>query len=161
MLAHDLCSKVHQAFRARHNRIVVNHTVQNLAILTILLQHGFITSLTRGTTLGPSPTSFIHSKEQDRRIWADLKYRDDRAVLNKMAAISLPSRRVWMTNAEIRRFCTGRRVGVVKPLDMGEIAVLKVNQDWERMEVCRQHEFAEARDALALGLGGEVLCRAG
>jgi len=160
MLAHDLCSKLHQAFRARHNRVVVNHTVQNLAILTVLMQHGFITCLSRGTIDGPSPRAFIGAKEQNRRIWADLKYRDERAVLTDMRAVSLPSKRVRMKNDELLRFCSGRRVGTVKPLDLGEIAVLKVRPDVKKRELTRENEFVEAREALALGLEGEVLCRA-
>ncbi|KZS87003.1 ribosomal protein S8 [Sistotremastrum niveocremeum HHB9708] len=152
MLPHDLCSKVYQAFRARHNRIAVNHSVQNLAILSILLRHGFILNVTRGTLREPDPVKFIEAVPHEQRIWADLKYRDDRAVLNMMELVSKPSKRIFMDVDELRRLCSGRRVQKVTPLEMGEIAVVKTKS--------KEFEWLEAREALQLNLPGEVICRA-
>jgi ribosomal protein S8 len=164
MLAHDLATHIFQSFRARRQRIAVNHTVQNLAILTVLLQHGFLSSLTRGTlTGGPHPSSFLSAPVSDQRIWAELKFRDDRPVLTSMSAVSIPSRRVFMDNDELLRFCTGRRVNWVKPLDLGEVAVVRVRPDVRdevKKVVGKQNPFLEAREALRMGLEGEVLCRA-
>ncbi len=165
MLAHDLATHIFQSFRARRQRISVHHTVQNLAVLTVLLQHGFISSITRGSLSGgPRPSTFDTAIPADKRIWAELKFRDDRPVLTSMAAVSVPSRRVFMSNEELMRFCTGRRVNWVKPLDLGEVAVVRVRPDMrdeKKREVGKQHQFLEARDALRMGLEGEVLCRAG
>jgi len=161
MLAHDLCSLIHQAFRVRHNRIAVQHTVQNLGILTILLRHGFVSTVTRGTVAEPNPQAFLKVPPNEQRLWADLKYRDDRAVLSTMMPISKPSKRVFMTRSELLRFCSGRRVGTTKPLEMGEIAVVHSRPGFKTVELAKEHEFVEAREALALGLEGEVLCRAG
>ena len=66
--------------------------------------------------------------------------------------ISKPSKRVFMTSDEIRRICTGRRAQQVKPLGMGEIAVVRTGS--------RENEWIEAREAIRLGLDGEVICRA-
>lgn len=161
MLAHDLCSLIAQAFRVRHNRIAVHHTVQNLAILTILLRHGFLTNITRGTLQGPEPLEFTNTHPSMQRLWADLKFRNDRAVLNSMSPVSKPSKRVFMTRDELLRFCSGRRVGTTKPLEMGEIAVVHARPKLDSRELTKEHEFVEVREALALGLEGEVLCRAG
>ena len=155
MLAHDLCSKISQAYRVRHNRIVVHHTVQNLGILNILLRHGLISNITRGTDAGRDPLEWRNVPQACKRLWADLKYRDNRAVLSSMKAVSKPSKRVHMTHEELLRFCSGRRVGITKPLEMGEIAVVHPSTASE------DRQYLEAREALALGLGGEVLCRAG
>lgn len=88
-----------------------------------------------------------------QRIWAELKYRDERPVLNAMRAISIPSKRVFLDQKELRLLCTGRTVKNVKPLGMGEIAVVKTQTEG--------HEWVEARDAITLGLeGGELMCRA-
>jgi ribosomal protein S8 len=149
---HDLCSLVQNAFRARHKHVAVDHTIQNLGILSILLRAGFISSLTRGTVEGPSPDAFHGAGDAERRIWADLKYRDDRPVLSSMHLISRPSRRVFMDVSEIRRICSGRRAQTVKPLGMGEIAVVHTQS--------KEHEWLEAREALQLRLAGEVVCRA-
>lgn len=152
VLPHALCSHVQNAFRARHQRISVPHTVQNLGILSILLRAGFVLSVTRGTVEEMSPTAFTQAPEAQRRIWADLKYRDDRPVLNNMELISLPSKPIHMAAAEIRAICSGRRSQTVKPLGMGEVAVVKTK--------VKEYEWLEAREAVRLGLGGEVICRA-
>ena len=91
--AHDLCARVQNAFRARHRHLCVNHTKENLGILSILYRAGFLLSITRGTELGPSPTAFVNAGEAQRRIWAELKYREDKPVLNQMGVISKPSKK--------------------------------------------------------------------
>jgi len=151
-LPHDLCARVQNAFRARHHQIAVDHNTQNLGILSILLRAGFISSITRGTIESPSPVDFNKVGEAQRRIWADLKYRDDRPVLHDMELISKPSRRIYMDLTEIRLICSGRRAQTIKPLGMGEIAVVRTKD--------REHEWLEAREALQLKLPGEVICRA-
>jgi len=65
-----------------------------------------------------------------------------------------------MTRSELLRFCSGRRVGTTKPLEMGEIAVVHSRPGFQK-DLSKEHEFVEAREALALGSEGEVLCRAG
>ncbi|KAI0674136.1 ribosomal protein S8 [Trametes maxima] len=152
VLPHNLCSHIQNAFRARHQHIAVPHSTQNLAILSILLRSGFLSNVTRGTTVNASPAEFLEAGDAQRRIWADLKYRDDRPVLSDMELISRPSKPIFMDLSEIRRLCTGRRVQNVKPLRMGEIAIVKTKD--------REHEWLEAREALQLRLPGEVICRA-
>ncbi|PPR06456.1 hypothetical protein CVT24_002617 [Panaeolus cyanescens] len=152
MLPHEICSKLQNAFRARHARISLNHNTQTLGILNILLRAGFISSLTRGTIAGPSPADFAGAKESERRIWAELKYRDDQPVLTSMELISKPSRRVFMSLKDIRMICSGRRSGQVKPLGMGEVAMVRT-QD-------KENEWLEAREALQLKIAGEAVCRA-
>ena len=151
-LPHDLCARVQNAFRARHHKIAVHHNTQNLAILSILLRSGFISNITRGTIQEPSPTKFDSAGEAQRRIWADLKYRDDRPVLSAMSLISKPSKRIFLDQSELRRLCSGRRAQTIKPLGLGEIAVVKTKD--------KENEWLEAREALQLGLPGEVICRA-
>jgi len=150
---HDLCARIQNAFRARHQHVCVDHTVQNLGILSILLRSGFLVSLTRGTPLGPSPDAFLATPNPaQQRIWAELKYRDDRPVLRTLELVSLPSRRVFLDPGEVRRICSGRRARQVVPLGMGEVAIVQTSE--------KEYEWLEAREAIRLGLGGEVLCRA-
>ncbi|XP_006463926.1 hypothetical protein AGABI2DRAFT_208884 [Agaricus bisporus var. bisporus H97] len=151
-LPHDLCSQLQNAFRARNARVAVHHSTQNLGILGILLRSGFISSVTRGTFAAPDPAAFHRVSDSQKRIWADLKYRDDLPVLNDMELISKPSHRVFMDLSEIRLICSGRRAQTVKPLGMGEVAVVRTKE--------KEHEWLEAREALALKLPGEVICRA-
>lgn len=151
--AHDLASRIQNAFRARLASVSVPHTSQNLGILNVLLQSGFISSITRGTIAGPSPSSFLSAPESKRRIWADLKYREDRPVLTTMKVVSKNSNRIHMDSEEIKRWATGRRVRwIVGPLQMGEVGIVRTRS--------KSNRFLEAREAVRLGLGGEVLCRA-
>jgi len=151
-LPHDLCARVQNAFRARHQKIVVDHNTQNLGILSILLRAGFISNVTRGTITAPEPEEFNKAGEALRRIWANLKYRDDRPVLHHMELISKPSKRIYMDVSELRLICSGRRAQTVKPLGMGEIAVVRTKD--------KENEWLEAREALQMRLPGEVVCRA-
>ncbi|KAJ7592986.1 ribosomal protein S8 [Mycena floridula] len=151
-LPHDLCSRIQNAFRARHLRVSVEHNTQNLGILSILLRAGFISNITRGTLEAPSPDEFHKVPVAQQRIWADLKYRDQRPVLQQMELISKPSKRIFMDVPEIRLICSGRRSQQVKPLGMGEIAVVKTKY--------KEYEWLEAREALQMRLPGEVVCRA-
>ncbi|EPQ53475.1 ribosomal protein S8 [Gloeophyllum trabeum ATCC 11539] len=152
VLPHDLCAHLQNAFRARHLQVAVAHTTQNLGILSILLRAGFLTSLTRGTAQAPAPLDWAKAGEAERRIWAQLKYRDDRPVLSAMELVSRPSKRIFMDAGEIRRICSGRRAQTIKPLGMGEIAVVHTDS--------KEHEWVEAREAVRLNLEGEVICRA-
>ncbi|KAK7031278.1 hypothetical protein VNI00_013529 [Paramarasmius palmivorus] len=151
-LPYDLCARMQNAFRARHQKIALEHNTQNLGILSILLRAGFVSNLTRGTIEEPSPAKFNEVREAQQRIWADLKYRDDRPVLNHMELVSKPSKRIFMDLSEIRQICSGRRAQTIAPLGMGEIAVVKTKN--------KEHQWLEAREALRLKLPGEVVCRA-
>jgi len=57
-----------------------------------------------------------------------------------------------MDASEIRRICSGRRAQTIKPLGLGEIAVVQTKS--------KEHEWLEAREALQMRLDGEVVCRA-
>ncbi|KAJ7098366.1 ribosomal protein S8 [Mycena epipterygia] len=149
---HDLCARIQNAFRARHHNIAVNHNTQNLGILSILLRNGFISNLTRGTLAEPSPAAFLTANDAQKRIWADLKYRNDIPVLHDMELISMPSKNVYMNLNEVRRLCTGRRAQNIRPLGMGEIIIVRTKD--------RENEWLEAREAVQLKLGGEIICRA-
>lgn len=152
VLPHNLCSHIQNSFRARHKHVAVPHTIQNLGILSILLRAGFVSSITRGTVSAPSPEQFHEVGEAQKRIWAELKYREDRPVLSNMELVSKPSKNVFMTTGELLRICSGRRAKQMKPLGLGEIAVVRTAD--------KEHEWLEAREALQLKLSGEVICRA-
>ncbi|KAF8318800.1 mitochondrial ribosomal protein subunit S8 [Clavulina sp. PMI_390] len=150
MLPHNLASQIQNGFRGRQARVAVPHTLQNLAILNILLREGFISSLTRGSASTPSPTEWAAVPESRKRIWATLKYRNDRPVLSAMEVVSKPSRRIVLDEVGVRRLVSGHRAQFVKPLGMGEVAVVRTGD----------RQWMEAREAVRLNLGGEVICRA-
>ncbi|PWZ00380.1 ribosomal protein S8 [Testicularia cyperi] len=146
----NFCTILQNASRARLRSIPIASTKDNLSMLSILLQHGFIHNVTRGTLTGPAPTAYPSAPVASRRLWVDLKFRpDDRPVLEAMNLVSKPSRRLAMDKDELVRFATGRRAKFVKPLEMGEIALVD----------CGKDGWWEVRDAIRRGLGGEVVAR--
>ncbi|KAI6122027.1 hypothetical protein F5141DRAFT_1094343, partial [Pisolithus sp. B1] len=78
-------------------------------ILSILFRASFLSNITRRTIASPSPSDFECVGEAERRIWAELKYRDDRPALSHMNLISMPGRRVFNM-----RICSGRKAQRVR-----------------------------------------------
>ncbi|KAM0749404.1 ribosomal protein S8 [Meredithblackwellia eburnea MCA 4105] len=155
MLPHELCSRLTNASLARHRFVPLSPTNQHKSLLTLLYTHGFLTSLSYGSTdsspsTPPSPSSFVESPVSQKRLWAQLKYRNDRPVLQKMALVSHPSKRIFMDRDEVKRFVQGARVKFVPGLRLGEVALIKSRMGW-----------VEGREAVKLGLGGEVIARVG
>ncbi len=72
--------------------------------------------------------------------------------MNAMELVSKPSKAVLMDLDALRLICSGRRTQGVKPLRMGEVAIVRTKN--------QEHEWVEAREALQLNLGGEIICRA-
>ena len=65
--------------------------------------------------------------------------------------VSRPSKRIWMTREELVRFVSFRRSQFVRPLEMGEVAIVD----------CGRQGWWEAREAVKRGVeGGEVVARA-
>jgi len=146
----DVCVRLQNAARARIRSVPIPSTIDNLSIVSILLQHGFIHNITRGTISGPSPTNFTTASIPARRLWVDLKYKaNDRPVLESLNLISKPSRKISLDKDELLRFVTGRRAKFVTPLKMGEVGIVNTRLGW-----------MEAREAIRRGTGGEVVARA-
>ncbi|GAA5831506.1 hypothetical protein JCM11251_004047 [Rhodosporidiobolus azoricus] len=155
MLPHELCARLSNASMARHRWVPLAPTKQHLSLLSLLLSHGFISSVSYGSTntssaTPPDPSSYTTARLSDKRVWAELKYRKDRPILNKMSLVSHPSRKVFMDKDEVARFVKGSRVKFVPGLRLGEVALVQSGK-----------EFVEGRDAIRRGLGGEVIARVG
>ncbi|GAA5842367.1 hypothetical protein JCM9279_005364 [Rhodotorula babjevae] len=155
MLPHELCARLTNASLARHRWVPLAPTKQHLSLLSLLLSHGFVSAVSYGSTstsaaVPPNPASFTTARLSDRRVWAELKYRNDRPVLDKMRLVSHPSRRVFMDSDEVRRFVKGSRVKFVPGLGLGEVALIASNEG-----------YVEGREAVRRGLGGEVIARVG
>ncbi|GAA6035377.1 hypothetical protein JCM8097_008843 [Rhodosporidiobolus ruineniae] len=156
MLPHELCARLTNASLARHRWVPLAPTKQHLSLLSLLLSHGFISSVSYGSTnsssaTAPDPSSYMTARLSDKRVWAELKYRADRPVLNKMQLVSHPSRRVYMDKDEVARFVRGSRVKFVPGLKLGELALVAGEKG----------EVVEGREAIRRGLGGEVIARVG
>ncbi|KAJ1820036.1 hypothetical protein LPJ56_001443 [Coemansia sp. RSA 2599] len=148
---HDICSRVQNGFRARLGRIAVPETKLNLSVARVLYNQGFVSSVTRGTHLGPdesyTPTTNLNIAE--RRLWLSLKYYQDQPVLRGMRCVSKPSRKISCNANQLRILASGQPWGIVKGIIPGEIIIVSTSRG-----------VLEIQDAVKLGLGGMILARA-
>ncbi len=151
MTVHDICARVQNGFRARLQSIAVPDTKMNRAISMILYQQGFISSVQRGNHLEPD-TEFVQTQPHNiasRRLWLDLKYRNNQPVLKSMSVVSKGSKRVYMKVDELKDLMSGKRAKFIPPIQLGEIAIINTSRG-----------VLEIKDAIEQNHGGEVLCRA-
>jgi len=148
---HDLCSRIQNGFRARLRLLSLPETRLNLSICQVLLRAGLLASITRGTHLGPdtTPTPTTTANLPTRRYWLELKYTDGAPVVREVRCVSKPSRRVIVGKRELERLMAGGRVQGAKELVPGEVVVVGTRRG-----------VVELEEAVRMGCGGELLCRA-
>lgn len=137
--------------QALHPQTYIKYSKQNLSILSLLAAHGFVSSVTLGSSQNPHPLAFRDAPAPAKVLVANLKYRGDRSVVGTLELISKPSKHVILDNEELSRLLKGRRVKGVAGARLGEVFFVKSDND----------TYLEARDAVRLGLGGEVIVRVG
>ncbi|RIB05961.1 30S ribosomal protein S8 [Gigaspora rosea] len=147
---HDLCARIQNGFRARLASIAVPESKMNLSIVKILYEQGFISSVQRGNHIKPDEvfTPTVPTNIATRKLWLDLKYRDNEPVLKYMQCVSKGSKRIYMNVQELMDLASGKRAKFVPPLKPGEIAIVSTSKG-----------VLEIKDALESRTGGEVLCR--
>lgn len=147
---HDLCARIQNGFRARLQTMAVPETKMNLAITNVLYKEGFLTSVARGNHLAPDATftPTTNSNVATRRLWLQLKYKENLPALNAMAVISKPSKKVTYTVNEMKHLASGRRAKFIAPLQPGEIAIMNTNRG-----------VMDLQEAIEKNVGGELLCR--
>lgn len=147
-----LCSHVVNSSRAFLSQTSLPYAKSSLAISSLLLRHGFISSVTLGTPTHPSPTDFVSSPVSAKRIWLGLKHRNGQPVLRRMNLVSKPSVRVSMSKDELGRILRGNRAKNVSGVGMGEIIVVRTLDG-------HVEEYKEGWEAFRAGQGGEIVCR--
>lgn len=155
---HRLCSHLQNVSRGAVARTTLPYTEASLAITSILLRHGLISTLTLGSPVEADPTLFPSLGVADRRIWVGLKYRNGLPVLRNMNVVSKGSFRVVVDHSELGRILTGKRAKNVAGVSMGEIFVVKTPVDTKRGRIGREI-FMDGWEAWRAGLGGELLVR--
>lgn len=117
-LAHNLCSHLQNTSRRRLRLVPMSSTILHASILNVLLNHGFVSSISRGTPSGPDPAGFVGASVSERRLWVEHKFRDEQPVLRSATPISKPSLKVLMQKHELAQFVRSR-------LGLGEICVVR------------------------------------
>ncbi|KXS18335.1 ribosomal protein S8 [Gonapodya prolifera JEL478] len=148
---HDLASHITNSFRAGLRRTAVRSNKRNLAVCEILYKEGFLSAIYKGDVNGPDnvghPVPVTPYNVAQRRIWLDLKYRDNLPVLREMKPVSKSSRRVYATVDELKAVAAGKRAhSLVKPQVLGQVTILET-----------EYGVMELTEALKLDIGGEVL----
>lgn len=148
-LAHT-CAHLQNCSRVRLSLTSIPYSKLQLQFAYNLYKQGFISSLQRGSTRGPDK-NFVEVTPDNistRRLWLGLKYRENQPILKKCQLISKPSLRINLDNSDLKRLCSGISVRNVKPLQPGELILVR-NRD----------TVMEINEAVQKKLGGEVLCR--
>jgi len=151
MHPHVMLTTLRNATRALHPQTYLKYSNQNLSILSLLLTHGFLSSVSLGSSQNPHPLAFQSAPAPGRLLVAKLKYRGDRSVISTLDLVSKPGKNILMTAEELARLLQGRRVQGVRGIGLGEVVLVKTGKD----------EWLEGRDAVRQGLGGEVMVRVG
>ena len=168
MLPHELCTSLRNGVRARLRQVAVPHTHQNLAILSILLRHGFISALSLGAHSQPrSPEAHAMAPAVAQRVWVDLKYRHERPVLGDIQLVSKPSKHIYVSPADVANLMHGRAARFVPPLGLGEIVIIAEygpGSDTKaatgvRRAAKRPTAFWDGREAVMRGITGELVAR--
>lgn len=118
----------------------------NLGLLSILLDQGFISNLTRGTAEKPDPMGFLAAPLSQRRLWLEHKFRDEQPVLRAAKLVSKPSLRVYKDRSLLAAFISHQLV-------LGEICLVRSLDGrllWEAREALKHLDNEQSV---------EVLCR--
>ncbi|OAV89339.1 30S ribosomal protein S8, variant [Puccinia triticina 1-1 BBBD Race 1] len=145
-LPYDLCAHLQNSARSRMRQVPVPSTGLHQSLLTILLDQGFISSLTRGTRNGPDPAGFLAAPLSQRRLWLEHKFRDEQPVLRAARLVSKPSLRVYHDRPLLHRF-------VSQQISLGEICVVRSIDGkflWEAREALKHLDNQQSV---------EVVCR--
>ncbi|KAL7275784.1 hypothetical protein RUND412_001263 [Rhizina undulata] len=146
----NICSHLQNVSKARIGLTSVPSTKLALAITLGLQQQGFISSVTRGSNLGPDKeyTPTTQENVATRKLWLGMKYLDNEPVLSKMRMVSTPKKKIWMGVQGLEKLVQGNNHDYVQGLQPGEV-----------MFLCSDRGVFELREAIERRIGGQLLCR--
>ncbi|CAL9731380.1 small ribosomal subunit protein uS8m [Monosporozyma unispora] len=150
-LAHT-CAHLQNCTRVRLSLTSIPYSKLQLQFAYNLYKQGYISSLQKGSTVGPDKeyVEVTPDNISTRRLWLGLKYRENKPILNKCQLISKPSLRIILENNDLKKLCSGTMIRNVKPLQPGELILVRNNDT-----------IMDINEAVQKKLGGEVLCRIG
>lgn len=123
----------------------------HLQVAQGLYKEGFIASMQKGSTSGPDlkPVEVTPDNISTRRLWLELKYRNNQSVIRDISLISKPGRKVNLTLEEVKALSSGLPVRFIKPLQPAECIFLKTEDK----------EIIEIQEAAKRNLSGLALYR--
>lgn len=144
------CAHLKNSLNVTMSKTSLPYNRTNLLAAMALYQQGFISSVQRGSTEGPDlvPTDVTPDNITSRRLWIDLKYRNNQSVINELNMVSKPSRKINLTAEEIKALSSGLRVRNLPPLQPAECVFIE-----------HEKEVVEIQDAAKRGISGQALFR--
>lgn len=134
----------------RTNRVSVSYHPSARQAAAVLLQHGFISSVTYGTANGPDPAGFraLAGHPRAQRLWLDMKFRDHRPVIGDAKTVSKPGLKLYFSPGEMRALMNGKTARFVEPFERGELGIVRTGEAVMSMG-----------EAVMRNLSGEVVMR--
>lgn len=132
----NLCAHIKNCNNINVAITSVPFTRLHLQVAQGLYKEGFISAMQKGSTTGPDlkEVEVTPDNISSRRLWLELKYRNNFPVIRDISLISKPSRKVNLTLEEVKALSSGLPVRFIKPLQPAECIFLKT-QDNEVMEI--------------------------
>ncbi|CED84138.1 Ribosomal protein S8 [Phaffia rhodozyma] len=151
-LPHNLCAHLQNVTLARLASTSIPYTTMNLGIASILLRHGFISSVTRGPPLIKStepanPQKFHKLPVASKALHLTLKYRNSFPVIHSVRLFSKPHLPIHASSQEIRKLLEGSRLQKLRGIGMGEVVIVRT----------KDGRWLDGWEAVAEDVGGEVV----
>ncbi|KAK9381511.1 ribosomal protein S8 [Kockiozyma suomiensis] len=145
-----VCSHLQNCSRALTPMTSIQYTKVHLAVVLGLYRHGLLGSVHLGDGRGPdmTPTQIENSNVASRRLWVTMKYKDSVPVLKSGSLVSTPKKTFTLTKPEVHALIHGMSVKHIPPIVPGEVMFLRTDKG-----------VLECREAVAIGRGGQALCR--
>lgn len=147
----NLCAHVKNCTNVHISTTSIPFSRLHLLVALNLYKEGFISSVHKGSTAGPdkAPVEVTPDNISTRRLWLELKYRNNQPVIRDFSVILKPGRKVNLTATEIKALASGFPVRFIKPLQPAECIFIQTPKK----------EIFEVQEAAKRNLDGMALCR--
>lgn len=147
----NLCAHLKNCSRVNLSKTSIPFSRMHLQVAIGLYKEGFLSAVQKGSTSGPDkvPVDVTPDNIATRRLWVDLKYRNNSPVIREISMILKPGRKVNMSPTEIKALASGLSVRFVQPLQPAEVIFVRTLPT----------EIMEVQEAAKKGLAGMALCR--
>ncbi|KAI3406761.1 hypothetical protein KGF56_000366 [Candida oxycetoniae] len=144
------CAHIKNCLNINLAKTAVPYTRTNLQAALQLYNQGFISGIQRGSTTGPDliPTDATPDNISTRRLWIDLKYRNNAPVISSLEMVSKPSKKIYLSADDIKALASSLKVRRVDPIQPAECLFIEHKQD-----------IYEVNEAAEKGLSGRALFR--
>ncbi|CCE62525.1 hypothetical protein TPHA_0C03730 [Tetrapisispora phaffii CBS 4417] len=152
----NTCAHIQNCSRVRIPLISIPYTGLHLQFAYNLYKNGFVSSIQKGSTKSPDDSIVDVTPDNiaTRRIWMNLKYKENKPIISSCRLISKPNLRISLTYQEMQQLSAGKSIRLIKPLQPGELILIRTKDPNTKKDV-----LMDINEAIDKRLNGEVLCR--